>query len=177
MHPDSLITDFLLAAARREGPAAELRCRAVLERAACACALHDALRRELACGGLTESGFKVLTVLRAREPEAVLYAAVATAAGLTPARTADALTRLEMSRLVWRQRDASDRRRVRLRLTAAGSNLVNDAVRRCVTGVVAVTESIDGPELTACLTISEKLRAGLTRLNHATPPPHPAYRS
>ncbi len=177
MNPHPFITDFLLAAARRESPAAELRCRAILERAACIGALHAAFQREMAWGGLTVPGFKILAVLRAHEPGAVLRATVAAAAGLTPSRAGSAVIRLEISRLVRRQRDAGDRRRVWLRLTPAGTDRINDAIRRFVAGVVAVTGAMDEPDLAACISISRKLHAGLTRLNQPTPPTPAVSRS
>jgi DNA-binding MarR family transcriptional regulator len=135
MPADILITQLLLATARRKGPAVELRCRAVLERVTSGRELHTALQRELAGGGLTESGFRVMAALFAREPEALLRSVLAGATGLTPVRADDALLRLEMSGLVCRQRDVRDRRVVWLRLTAGGLAQAADVVQRFVAGV------------------------------------------
>ena len=170
MQPDTSPAQILLATARQAGPAAELRCRALLERSASSDALRAALQGELARGGLTESGFRVLAVLRAHAPAAVRRAAVAVAAGLPSPHATDALTRLEMSHLVQRERDARDRRLVWLRLTPAGAEQIDAAIRRYVAGIVAVTESLAEPELAACIATSEKLRAGLDRRTRLLPP-------
>jgi len=174
MHPDTLPAQILLAAARQAGPVAELRCRALLERAACSDALHAALQRELARGGLTESGFRVLAVLRAHAPAPVRRPEVEAAAGLAPQHAADVLTRLEMSHFVRRHLDGRDRRLVWLRLTPAGEAQIDTAIRRYVAGVMAVTEPLAEPDLAACLTLSEKLRTGLDRRAAQLPPPRAA---
>ena len=163
MHPDTSPARILLAAARQAGPAAELRCRALLERSACSDALRAALQHELARGGLTESGFRVLAVLQARAPAAVCRSEVAAAAGLSSPHAAAALTRLEMSHFVRRHQDGRNRRLVWLRLTPAGEAQIDAAIRGYVAGVMAVTEPLAEPDLAACLALSAKLRTGLDR--------------
>ncbi len=164
MHPDSIPAQTLLAAARQESPAAELRCRALLSRSVSVHETRAALQGELARCGLTESGFAVMAVLYAHEPGPVLRSDLGLAAGLSPMRTTDALTRLEMSRLVRRQRDSQDRRLLWLRLTPEGVERTALALRRYVAGAGLATESLDEQELTACLTTSDKLRAGAALL-------------
>lgn len=165
MQLDSLPAQMLLATARQAGSAAELRCFALLARASTGVAIQAAMQRDLARSGLTEPGFGILSVLLAHDPEAVLRSDLAVAAGLSPMRTDDALTRLEMSRLVQRHRDAEDRRLVWLHLTDAGKTRITGALRRYVTGSVLVTESLNEQELAASIEISTKLGQGAARLS------------
>ena len=165
MQLDSLPAQTLLAAARQAGSAPEIRCIALLAQAATGYALHSAFQRELARCGLTQSGFDILTVLLAHEPEAVLRSDLAVAAGLSSMRTDDALIRLEMSQLVQRKRDGQDRRLVWLRLTDAGREQVTEALRRYVAGASLVTEAMEERELSASIAISGKLRLGAARLS------------
>jgi DNA-binding MarR family transcriptional regulator len=165
MELNSLPAQTLLATARQVGSAAELRCFALLARASTGLAIQAAIRRDLARSGLTEPGFGILSVLLAQDPEAVLRSDLAGAAGLSPMRTDDALTRLEMSRLVQRHRDAGDRRLVWLRLTDTGRTQIADALQRYVTGCALVTESLNEQELATSIEVSAKLRQGATQLS------------
>ncbi|HEY4246335.1 MAG TPA: hypothetical protein VGM64_05725 [Lacunisphaera sp.] len=165
MQLDSLPAQTLLATARQSGSAVELRCLALLARASAGMAIHVAMQRDLARSGLTEAGFGILSVLLAHDPESVLRSDLAVAAGLSPMRTDDALTRLEMSRLVQRHRDAADRRLVWLRLTNGGRTQITDALQRYVTGTALITESLNEQEVAASIGISAKLREGAARLS------------
>lgn len=165
MQPDSLPAQMLLAAARQAGSATELRCLALLTQASASRAIQAAMQSVLARGGLTEPGFGILSVLLAQDPAAVLRSDLAVAVGISPMRTDDALTRLEMSRLVQRQRDKDDRRLVWLRLTGAGRAQITDAIQRYVAGIAAVTESLNEEELTTSIEISAKLRESAARLS------------
>jgi DNA-binding MarR family transcriptional regulator len=156
---------MLLTTARHAGPTAELRCLALLACVSAGAAIHAAMQRDLARSGLTEPGFGILSVLLAQDPEAVLRSDLAVAAGLSPMRTDDALTRLEMSRLVQRHRDAGDRRLVWLRLTDAGKTRITDALRQYVAGTALATESFNEQEFAASIEISAKLRQGAARLS------------
>jgi len=127
---DSITAQTLLASAREAGLEAEMRCLALLAHGATGQALHAAFQLELARSGLTEPGFGLLSVLYAHDPELTLRSDLAVTAGLSPMRTDDALTRLEMSRLVRRHRDAKDRRLVWLTLTDAGREQVSGALHR-----------------------------------------------
>lgn len=164
MHPDALPARTLLAAARRDGDDAELRCRALLAQAASERELQSAFQCELARGGLTASGFAVAAALFAHEPAPLLRAGLATAAGLSALRADDALARLEMSQLVRRERDPRDRRLIWLRLTPAGRERITGAIRRCIAGARRATAALSTAELTASLSVSGKLRAGATDL-------------
>jgi DNA-binding MarR family transcriptional regulator len=168
MQLDSLPAQILLATARQGGSAAELRCLALLARASAGLAIQAAMQRDLARSGLTEPGFGILSVLLAHDPEALLRSDLAVAAGLSPMRTDDALTRLEMSQLVQRHRDAGDRRLVWLHLTEAGRTQITDALQRYVAGSALVTESLNEQELAASIEISARLRQGAARLSVGT---------
>lgn len=168
MNFDQLPAQLLLATAHDAGADTALRCRALLERAATGRELQAAFRGELARAGLTEPGFAVLAALCAQESNALLRSDLPVAAGLSPIRATDALTRLEMSGLVRRHRDPQDRRLVWLRLTPAGQQVGRDALRRCLAAAATVTAPLDAHELEASLTISAKLRQGAGRLARET---------
>jgi DNA-binding MarR family transcriptional regulator len=171
MHLDALPARTLLAAARRDGDDAELRCRALLAQAASERDLQSAFQCELARGGLTASGFAVAAALFAHEPAAVLRADLPTATGLSTMRADDALARLEMSQLVRRERDPQDRRLIWLRLTPAGRERIAGAIDRCVAAARRATAGLSTAELTASLAVSGKLRAGAAHLSQ--PPAKP----
>lgn len=169
MRPNYHPAQTLLAAARREGGSAERQCELLIEHAAADGAIRAAFQRELAQGGLTESGFAVASVLLGHEPESLLRADLAVEAGLSVMQATSALTRLEMSGLVRRQRDAVDRRLVWLRLTPEGKAKVTAALRRYVKGAAVVAAALDEVDLTASLNLSAKLRKGAALLAREEP--------
>lgn len=164
MPPDSPLSLALLAAARRDGNAAELRCRMLLERANASRAWQVALQHALARAGLTEAGFAVLTVLLARHPEAIPRTHLAAAAELSPTRTADALLRLELSGLIERARDGQRGRAFALRLTAAGAKQIATALRSYVQAAKAVTGQLAPEEVASAIATSAKIQHGAARV-------------
>jgi len=158
-------SEILLSAARTSGPTEELRCQALLEYASTTQLLQTALQRDLARAGLTEPGFKILATLRASESEALFRSDLGSATGLSPMRVENAVSRLETSHLVDRQRDPADRRLVWLRLTPTGRERVDHALRHYVATVTKVMRFLDLTDLSACLDSSAKIRGGTVALS------------
>lgn len=155
-----LFSRLLLAAARTSGPKEELSCQALFDYASTTQSLQTALQRDLARAGLTEPGFSILATLRASESEALFRSDLGSATGLSPMRVEHAVSRLETSHLVDRQRDPADRRLVILRLTPTGRERVDHALRHYVATVVQVMRFLDLADLSACLDLGVKIRGG-----------------
>ena len=151
---------ILLAAARKVGPREELNCQAMLEYAATSRTLQTVLQRELAHAGLTEPGFAILAALRTSESETLFRSDIGPATGLSPMRVENAVSRLETSRLVDRQRDPAERRLVLLRLTSAGRERVDHALAHYVSTITQVMRFLDPAELSAVLDLGVKIRGG-----------------
>lgn len=151
---------ILLAAARKCGPKDELRCQVLLGYTAATRSLQIALQHGLARAGLTEPGFAILAALRATESETLFRTDVGSATGLSPMRVEHAVSRLETSHLVDRQRDPADRRLVLLRLTPMGRERVDAALRHYLVTITKVLRFLDPADLTACLDLGAKIRDG-----------------
>jgi DNA-binding MarR family transcriptional regulator len=158
---------ILLSAARKSGPREELRCQALVDYAATTQLLQTTLQRDLARAGLTEPGFAILAALRASESEALFRSDLGSATGLSPMRLENAMSRLETSHLVDRQRDPADRRLVWLRLTPMGRERVDHALGCCVATVTKVMRFLDLTDLSACLDLAAKIRGGTVALSRS----------
>ncbi|AHF90127.1 transcriptional regulator [Opitutaceae bacterium TAV5] len=98
--------------------AGKLRCRSLLALLVSAQKIRSFLRHCLLRQQLTECGFRLLAVLAAHGDRQPLNPTrIASLASMWPPTVTEALSRLEMSGLVSRERDPLDRRQISIRLT------------------------------------------------------------
>ena len=151
---------LVLDRARREGAKPDARCQMILETLQTVSAVETRLRCELAQAGLTPTGFSLLAALSSHEPEPVLRVDLSEQTQLSGAMLEDALGRLESSQLVERFHAASGNRLVSYRLTPAGRERIDSALRQYVTGVLHATQFLDESTIKACLENAQALRRG-----------------
>jgi len=119
-----------------------------------------AIRRALAPHEVTHVQFVLLAVLTfADSDEGMTQAALSQRAGADPMMVSQVIRALADRGLVERQQDATDRRAVRVRATAAGRELARTANR----AVEDVDEEFFGVDATASHPLVEHLAAVLSR--------------
>ncbi|HKB91458.1 MAG TPA: MarR family transcriptional regulator [Opitutaceae bacterium] len=153
--------EAVLRFARQHSASDERRCHAMLDLLATAGVLAAILRRELAKKELTEAGFKVLAVLFESDPTPVIPSCLAEHAEMWRPSTSDVLSRLEISGLITRERDKTDRRLVRIHLTPIGREKYLSAVGHGLAVVIALMEQLSDPQANGLAEICQKLGKGV----------------
>jgi DNA-binding MarR family transcriptional regulator len=162
---DGLRNVLTLHAATPADRAAELRQLAVLRVIEAGENVHLALCVQLARVGLTLEGFRALAVLAQAGPAAESAAVLARKMDPSDALLGHALTRLEHSRLIFRQRNRGDRRLVELRLTPLGRTTLRRAFRVFRRCVARFAEPLGSGELKTLSRICEHLEESAVRLS------------
>jgi DNA-binding MarR family transcriptional regulator len=117
-----------LALARRRSEADAARCGLVFAQLGAAARLRNRLREALTPHDLRDLDFATLVVLFAGEPEAIPMAVLAEQTAVSRSAMTDTLDTLERLQLATRTRDRSDRRILRVRITAAGREAIGRAI-------------------------------------------------
>ena len=167
MHSYSSIRDALTLAAAPAGAEAELRHDAILELVMAGENIRQAMRTQLARVGLTMEGFQTLAVLRQLDPAAASPTHLAQKTATTKALLSHTLTRLELSQLITRERDSTDRRIVWVRLTPLGRTTVQRALIACRKCLEQVAERIKPADLKTLLGLCQNLNDSSCRLSRA----------
>lgn len=159
MHPHSSLRDILQLAAPPPGGPHELRYRAILRLLLLGENIHGALRSRLAGQGLTLEGFQALAALRHIDPAPASPTVLAGKTETPRALLNHTLTRLELSGLIVRERDAADRRVVWIRLSTLGRSTIERGWAACHDCFDQLTASLQGEELIQFLNACTKLDA------------------
>jgi len=117
-----------LALARRRCETDAARCGLAFAQLGAAARLRGRLREALARHNLSDLEFATLVVLFAGEPEAIPMAVLAEQTAVSRSAMTDTLDAFEQHQLASRTRDRSDRRILRVHLTAAGREKVSRAL-------------------------------------------------
>jgi len=102
--------------------------------------LQRALRRELAPGTLTETGFHLLARLIQQDSKVVTVERLAKDLSLSPQIVSATLGRLEISGIITRERSTDDRRALAIKVSAAGRRTFASALShyfKAITGVMS----------------------------------------
>lgn len=139
--------DALLQVAGTVGARHEAGCAALLEMLSAGEQLHEALRQELARLGLSVAGFGILTQLRCDRPAPLGTGDLARLLHLPAQAVSEALTRLELSAFIARERDPAHRRRNIVTLTPAGRRAIDDVLRRFDTVIHRSMQELSSTDL------------------------------
>lgn len=161
MHPHSSIREILQLIAPQPGGPHELRYRAILRLLLLGEKIHGALRHRLAGQGLTLEGFQTLAALRHIDPAPASVTVLAEKIETPRTLLNHTLTRLELSGLIVRERDATDRRVVWIRLSALGRNTIERGWTACHDCFDQLTSPLAGEELIQFLNACTKLDAAV----------------
>jgi DNA-binding MarR family transcriptional regulator len=132
-------------------------------------ALGEAADRRLAAAGVDGRQYAILSILESDGPGS--QQEIARLLGKAPAIVVAAVDALEERGLVERSRDPSDRRRSRVRLTAAGERTLRKADSLADDAVAELLAGLDGDELRQ---LRDLLTRGLAPLIVQRPAPAPA---
>ncbi|EIP99239.1 transcriptional regulator [Opitutaceae bacterium TAV1] len=142
----------------------EPRCRILLALLNTSSRIQTLLRHSLSQQKLTETGFKILSVLSSHDPLPLAPTRLAALAVMWPPTVTDVLTRLELSGLIARERSQQDRRQVLARLTPAGHKKYTAAVAHVLDTMIEMMEPLDSSHLTALRAACDTLDARTARL-------------
>lgn len=159
MHPHSSIRETLQLIAPQPGGPHELRYRAILRLLLLGENIHGALRTRLAGQGLTLEGFHALAALLRIDPAPASTTVLAEKTETPRALLNHTLTRLELSGLIVRERDAADRRVVWIRLSTLGRSTIERGWAACHDCFDQLTAPLTGEELIQFLNACTKLDA------------------
>lgn len=159
MHPHSSIREILQLVAPPPGGSHELRYQAILRLLLLGEKIHGALRHRLAGQGLTLEGFQTLAALLRIDPAPASTAVLAEKIETPRALLNHTLTRLELSGLIVRERDATDRRVVWIRLSTLGRSTIERGWTACHGCFDQLTSPLQADELLQFLNACTKLDA------------------
>lgn len=125
--------------------------------------IRRTVRGQLAHAGLTIEGFKTLAALRQLDPAPASPSRLAQITATNAAVLSHTLTRLELSRLVTRERDADDRRVVHVRLTPLGHSTVARALDACQDCVHRLVEGLQPADLRHLTAVCDSLHQAALR--------------
>jgi DNA-binding MarR family transcriptional regulator len=151
--------EVLLSVARDQSPVVEKKCHALFALMETCQSLGHGLRRELALNHLTENGFRLLAQLVKHEPTALTPSELATNLHLPRQTISTILGRLEISRLITRERMATDRRALSLKLTTEGRRVFTIALDQYLQSITRVMSALDAKAIA-------RLDETCTRLRH-----------
>lgn len=155
----------LVAVARqRKGLDAD-RCQLVFEHLSTSQALRLALHRVLADFHLSDLQFGVLVAMFTLDPQPVAPADLADYNAVSRAAITEALVRLESLKFVARTRDEADRRVFHLRLTAAGTTTIDQALVSYLHAVGQAARHVESSALPTLLDAYARLQQGATELS------------
>ncbi|RRJ95409.1 MarR family transcriptional regulator [Opitutaceae bacterium TAV4] len=150
--------------ARQSAGKDEPRCRALLSFMATSNRLQTLLRQTLSQQKLTETGFKLLSVLSAHDPRPLAPTQLAADAAMWPPTVTDVLTRLELSGLIARERSHEDRRQVLAQLTPAGRKKYTAAISRILSTMIDLAAPLEGADISALRTTCDTLDSRIATL-------------
>lgn len=121
--------------------------------------MRRVLRGQLAREGLTAEGFRVLVVLLASPDGGRPLTELAAEVALPKHVLGHTLTRLELSRLVVRQRGTDDRRVICVRLTREGRQLIERARMGCCRTAEELLRDLNEEEVRRLSAVCAKLQS------------------
>ena len=164
MHPSASIQQTLSLLAPQPGSMQELQHKVVLQFIATSDGVRSALRHQLARDGLTVEGFQALAALL-HEPTPATATLLAEKIGTTRALLSHTLNRLDVSGLITRRRDTTDRHFTWIQLTPLGRSTIEKASASCNQSLKTLVSSFDTAELTNMLHACAKLSECAAALN------------
>jgi len=126
------------------------------------------LRRQLAAQGLTELGFEVLTAMLSQASPEVLPSAISDATGILRGTLAEVLVRLEVSGLITRRRNKSDRRQLFAELTPLGRKRCQLASQHYCGAINEYMCKLDPSSLSKLDQLLSRIATGLFEAQHRT---------
>ena len=158
---DHHIKDSLFGLSRTHSAAEELKCRAILRLVEVSQAFGDELRKELGASGLTEAGFLVLAHLIHGKPAGESPTEIGRRIPLSRQIFRDVLGRLEVSRLITRERSAGDGEHSIISATDEGKQAFRAATESALKLINLMAADLDDKESTlldlACIRLNQQL--------------------
>lgn len=143
------LQEALRQCARQNAGKEEPRCRALLSFMATSNRLQALLRQTLTQQQLTESGFKILSVLASHAPQPLAPTQIAADAVMWPPTVTDVMARLELSGLIVRERSREDRRQILAQLTPTGHQKYTAAISRILSTMIEVVSTLNDSDIAA----------------------------